>query len=133
MKNNNYEEEFIKRFIRKNKQDRLLWEIKNPKKRKEVYWKFSGVDIFKDECLKAIGYITAYEVEKYLIDLSHVEEVYFLGEDYIGKISLKEAMQKVNRGDICIIYCGNGIGYYQGEEMYGKRPRYFLEMCEFNK
>lgn len=57
--------------------------------------------------------------------------MYFIGEDYIGDLSLKEAVERASEGEICIIYCGEGIGYYQGEQEKGAPPRFMLlkEKC----
>lgn len=56
------------------------------------------------------------EMKNYLHKLSGAENVYFIGEDYIGEMLLEQAAERANEGEICIIYCGNGIGYYQGEQ-----------------
>ncbi len=50
-----------------------------------------------------------------------------LGESYIGELSLKQAVEKALFGEICIIYCGNGVGYYQGEQDIGSSPRFLLK------
>ena len=49
-------------------------------------------------------------MKNYLHKLSGAENVYFIGEDYIGKMLLEQAAERANEGEICIIYCGNGIG-----------------------
>ena len=49
-----------------------------------------------------------------------------MGESYIGEIDIRHAAFNANRGEICLIYCGDGRGYYQGEECDGKPPRYIL-------
>ena len=48
-----------------------------------------------------------------------------MGMDYIGYLPVERAVE-MSIADICIIYCGNGIGYYQGEQEYGPPPRYKL-------
>lgn len=68
----------------------------------------------------------ADELETNLYKLSKNNVVYFIGASYVGELSLKEAVEKVSCGEICIMYCGNGIGYYQGEEDCSNTPRYFL-------
>lgn len=118
--------EFIKRFVISNKQERLIWELESSKKRKDIFWRFSGSNIFKDEFLQKTDYMLVDELETKLYQLSKNNVVYFIGESYVGEISLKEAVEKVSYGEICVIYCGNGIGYYQGEEDRANTPRYFL-------
>ena len=123
---NSREQEIIKKYIRKNKQDRILWELSVPRKRNSVFWNFAGSDIFNQNCLHPVNYMNKDEMEKYLFELSGNENVYFLGEDYIGELLLKEATERAEHGEICIIYCGNGIGYYQGEQEIGRPPRFLL-------
>lgn len=118
--------EFIKRFVISNKQERLIWELESPKKRKTLFWHFSGRNIFKNECLQKMDYMPVDELEAKLYKLSKTKVVYFIGASYVGEISLKEAVEKASFGEICVIYCGNGVGYYQGEEDRGNTPRYFL-------
>lgn len=123
---NKLEEEIVKKFVIKSKQERILWELSTSKARENVFWKFAGPGIFKNHCLKIAQYMAPNELQKYLFELTHTHKVYFMGENYIGEMSLKEATLKMDLGYIGIIYCGNGIGYYQGEEEGGNRPRYFL-------
>ena len=61
-----------------------------------------------------------------MYQLNKSKEVYFIGASYVGELSLKGAVEKASCGEICVIYCGNGIGYYQGEEDRANTPRYFL-------
>ena len=123
---NHTEQEIIKKYVRKNKQDRILWELSTPRKRDAVFWNFSGTDIFNENCLHPIKYMQKEEMEKYLFKLSGTSEVYFIGESYIGYLPLNQATERASMGEICIIYCGKGIGYYQGEQEIGKPPRFLL-------
>lgn len=127
---NSVEEEIVKKFVEKNRQPRLIWELNNPKTRDSVFWRFSGPNIFKKSCLKPLEYMSSKLIERYLFQLSSAKEVYYIGEDYIGQLSLKNAATRVDTGEICIIYCGNGIGYYQGEQDDGPPPRFLLMQRE---
>lgn len=120
------ETEIVKHYIRENKQQRILWELSLPQKRNTLFWKFAGPELFKQSCLKPTKFMSTSTLEKFLFELSGSSTVYFIGEDYIGYLSLNQASQRTQTGEICIIYCGNGIGYYQGEQGYGSPPRYLL-------
>lgn len=120
------EEEIIKKYIKKNKQERMIWELNNPQKREEVIWRFSKPGIFIEKCLTPIGYMDKIHMIEYLFKLSGVSNVYYIGEDYIGYLSLEQAAERASMGEICIIYCGKGIGYYQGEQEIGAPPRFML-------
>lgn len=124
--NHEIETEIIKNYVVKNKQDRIIWELGSPKKRDEVMWRFHhNLDIFKQECLYPVGYMDPKGMEEYLYKLSGAREVYYMGDLFIGELSLKDAVDRAF-GDVCIIYCGNGIAYYQGEEDIAAPPRYML-------
>lgn len=126
MENSKLEEEIIRKYIVKEKRERLIWELSNSKKRNTVFWHFAGPKYFKRECLQPISYMTGNTMSSYLLKLSEAKNVYFIGENYIGVLSLEEAVNKAQTGEICIIYCGKGLGYYQGEEENGKTPRFLL-------
>lgn len=66
------------------------------------------------------------EMEIFFLRRFKVKTVYFIGESHIGELPLKEALKKVTAGEICILYCGNGRGYYQGEQEFGSTPRFHL-------
>ena len=85
------------------------------------------INEYKYDLVNFLKYMTPNELEKYLSRFVHTKNVYYLGEDYIGEMTLKESLERINMGAICIIYCGNGIGYYQGEEDQGHRPRCLLK------
>lgn len=70
--------------------------------------------------------MSSVELEDYLFKLAGFSDVYYIGEDYIGDLSLRQAIDHVFMGLICIIYCGEGVGYYQGEQEEGAPPRYIL-------
>ena len=101
--NKETEVEIIKKFIVKNKQERIKKEILYP-------------STYKD----------AEHLEKVLYEMSGTRECYVIGECYIGTMQLRQACEEAWQGGICIIYCGNGIGYYQGEQEYGTPPRFLL-------
>ena len=124
--NINIEEEIIKNYVKKVKQERIIWELQNQKKREKVFWKFAGTNLFNENCLRTIKYMNNCELEKYLFQMSGTKDVYYMGESYIGELCLRDAVQKAGMGEICIIYCGKGIGYYQGEQEYGSPPRFLL-------
>ena len=121
------EEEIIHTFVADNKQDRVIWELNHPKKRKDVIFnRFHSPELFKKECLQPMEYMRADLLEKHLLKLNPNKDVYFMGEAYIGETELRTAVERANQGEICIIYCGNGIGYYRGEEDIGGAPRFLL-------
>ena len=126
--NRETEKEIIKRFVKKNKQERLLWELSNPKRRMEALrWGFHKTSIFKESCLQPVKYMDKDVMEKFLLENSDCNEVYFIGEGFGGILSCDEAAERAFDGDICVIYCENGTGYYQGEQESRTQFRFLLK------
>lgn len=124
---NDIELEIIKKFVDKDKQERIIWELGNAKKRENIMlMRFAGPNVFLAKCLQLVEYMPSAVMEEMLLRLGGTNSVYYMGLDYIGELTLKEAVAEAHAGDICIIYCGNGVGYYQGEQVYGKPPRFLL-------
>lgn len=124
--NRNIEKEIVRYFVAADKQERILWELSSERKREDVFWRFSGSQVFNSKCLRPISCMQADVMEAFLLEQFKSENVYFLGESYIGELKLKEAVKKASAGEICIIYSENGIGYYQGEQEFGSSPRFLL-------
>lgn len=125
---NQVETEIIQNYVKESKQERLLWELSSPSKRETIIWKFAGSELFKRECLLPTKYMPADAMEQYFSKLTKNNHVYFIGADYIGQLTLQQAVQRAQEGEICIVYCGNGNGYYQGEQSKGAPPRYLLSV-----
>ena len=124
---NKIEQEIVQTYIVKNKRKRILWELDNPKKREYILFnRFLGIDNWKKGCLQPVEYLTSEKLSYYLAKKSKKKEVYFIGEDYIGSLPIKDAVERTRKGEWCMIYCGNGYGYFQGEGGCIKPARYLL-------
>ena len=124
---NKIEQEIVQTNIVKNKLKSILWELDNPKKREYILFnRFLGIDNWKKGCLQPVEYLTSEKLSYYLAEKSKKKEVYFIGEDYIGPLSIKDAVERTEMGEWCMIYCGNGYGYFQGEGGCIKPARYLL-------
>lgn len=127
MQDSKIEEEIVKYFFIKCKQKRLLWELNNPKKREKIIHRIIAIETYKSECLKPVKYLSEDDMERLLLDLAKKKDIYFIGESYIGALPIKEAVNRVGRGEWCLIYCGNGTGYLQAEQQeHGPSPQYLL-------
>ena len=122
------ETEIIKLFVQKQYQKRLLYEINSKKKYDTVWHHFHTEKKFKKECLEKVDYMKKEDLEKYLFRLSGKKNVYFMGmAEKRKKMLLEDAVNEIVEMEIGIIYCGDGIGYYQGEEELADTPRYILK------
>lgn len=120
------EKEIIRNFVVKSKQERILWELQSRKYRDSVaFGRFCGAEIFKAQCLYPVESWRSDILENYLLQLGGTQNAYVLSTNGICECSLKEALANL-RGTIGIVYCGNGVGYYQGEPNPFKMPQYIL-------
>lgn len=130
MEGQNVEKEMISSFFLKHRQERLLWELGNPKKRERFFWNLAGTGSLKPECLQPLTWRTPEELETLLFRMGKTRIVYYIGALFLGETSLHQAVQYAAQGDICILYCGSGRGYYQGEPNPRGTHRYALEVTE---
>ena len=126
--NREIENEIVDMFVWANKRERINWELSNKKKREEVVWqRFCHPDIF-DKCVLQDGkslYLSPKELEDYLFQLGKTRQVYYMGLNYIGEETLEHAIERME-SDICLIYLGNGMAFYQEEQDKLPTPRYLL-------
>lgn len=119
--------EIIKNYINKNKQERILWELNNPRKAEDAIWKLHHAqDLLKEDVIRPIQYMDSKKMKDYFHKVGATSEVYYIGHEDLGYIELDKAVKNASEGDVCIVYLGNGIAYYQGEEVPGGTPRYML-------
>ena len=59
------------------------------------------------------------------------KEVYVISMEFAGKLPLKEGITIMNKETGSLLYCGDGVGYYQAEQEQGAPERYVL--LEANK
>lgn len=124
---NKIEQEIIKKYVKKHRQKRLLWELGKDDKREEFVWThFNGPYIFKKECLHNANRMSKKESDKYWQNFNKHANVYFMGESCIGEMAMNRALELAGTGQVCLIYCETGIAYYQGEQEIGSPPRFFL-------
>ena len=142
MSNYNYKRQFVEKSeyislgesIMPNKIEQEIVQTYNPKKREYILFnRFLRIDNWKKGCLQPVEYLTSEKLSYYLAEKSKKKEVYFIGEDYIGPLYTKAAVARTEMGEWCMIYCGNGYGYFQGEGEFIKPARYLLHSSNFSE
>ena len=81
--NKKIEIEIIKKFVVKNKQERIIWELSSEKRRQNVIWHFDHPSFFKKDILYPTTYMDSKKMEKKLYEMSGSKECYYIGETYI--------------------------------------------------
>ena len=120
------EKEIIKFFFLKNKQERLIWELSDPGKRKSFRDRIAHPTLFDERYLYVSEMNNMDCLKLFLQEKSRKKEIYMIGESHIGEITIDDAIALLKKNEICILYCGNGVGYYQPEEDYGHFEKYIL-------
>ncbi|MDD3217836.1 MAG: hypothetical protein PHC41_03350 [Lachnospiraceae bacterium] len=90
---------------------------------------FDVPNYFIQEYMHQMEYMGVEELEKYLRKVSgnSDDKVYFMGETYIGSLMMEDALTRVVlESETAIVYLGNGVAYYRGEQMFGPPPRFLL-------
>ena len=117
------EQEIIRHFFRKDRQERLYWELSG-KKRAEFYWHLAGTRELKPECLHDISG-DQQPLKQIFRQTGAGGTVYFIGSSHIGALPLDDAITRAGQCEMCLIYFGNGKGFWQGEQNPAQ-PRYLL-------
>ena len=85
----------------------------------------------KSKCIHSIGFMTPHELYQYLIQLGGTQNMYCFSEEIIGEItdiSAEKALECILSGmwGTCLLYLGNGVAYFQGEQEEGAPERCIL-------
>ena len=86
------EQEIIRLFFRKDRQERLYWELSG-KKRSEFFWHLAGTRELKSACLHDLAG-DKRPLKQLLRQSGAGENVYFLGSSHIGPTSLEDALHR---------------------------------------
>ncbi len=108
------EQEIIRHFFRKDRQERLYWELSG-KKRAEFYWHLAGTRELKPECLHDL-FGDKRPLAQIFRQAGAGDPIYYIGSSHTGPTSPEDALTRANRGEMCLVYFGNGTGYWQGEQ-----------------
>ena len=117
------EQEIIRHFFRKERQERLYWELSG-KKRSEFFWHLAGTREFKPGILHDLSE-DKRPLKQILQQAGAGSTVYYIGSSHIGPTSLTDALTRTTQGEMCLIYLGKGAAYWQGEQGTS-RPRALL-------
>ncbi len=127
------EQEIISLLFPKNKRQRIRYELSktdlnDPNSFDDFHWKhLHHSEHFN---LKNLQVEETYPSKKELRKLAGNESVYYMGLNYYGWISVEDAWEKAFEGDICLIYLGDGVAWYQGEQFsansVGAAPERYL-------
>ena len=127
------EQEIISLFYPKNKRKRIRYELSkvdlnNQDSISDFQWRnMNDIGHFN---LKNFHAEKAYPSKTELRELAGNTSVYYMGCHYYGWLSAEEAWEKAFESDVCLIYLGNGVAWYQGEQFsangIGAAPERFM-------
>ncbi len=113
------EQEIISLFFPKNKRKRIRYELSkvdlnDPDSFGDFHWR--NLHSSNNINLKGLYAEDSCLSESELHNFAGKDPVYYMGLDYYGWLSVNEAFEKAfHESHMCLIYCGNGVAYYQGE------------------
>lgn len=126
------EREIVSCFLKKEKQERILWELQSRKKRSQVMWKICDTTLIDERCIHKVSYSSAEELIEECKKRGASMKPYIFRLDYIGSlpqdISIPHAIEMVMDGwwNPCLLYLGNGVAYFQGMQEKGAPERCIL-------
>jgi hypothetical protein len=120
------EREIIMFFFKKNRRDRMLFELSNSRKRSQFFWNISGTRELDEHVLRPIKDHNIESINACFRQLCSGNNVYYIGASFIGFCTCTQAIEQVRLADICLVYFGGGKGYYQGEIGVSGQNRFYL-------
>ena len=75
------EEEIVRCFLQKNRQDRIIWELQSKRKRDSVMWKLCDTHLFKREVLYPQRYLSPKNLTEKLEALGAKKTIYMIAFD----------------------------------------------------
>ncbi|QQO07720.1 hypothetical protein [Breznakiella homolactica] len=127
------EQRIVKLYVNKAYRTRILHELETPQKRSRVLHRLchNYTDILKSQVMNPL--VVSDAKERTAVILRHggqKENCYVLSllKNYDGIfLPLTAAMNAVaGNGMAALIYCGNGIAYFEAEQVQGPPPRFLL-------
>jgi len=130
--NSKIEEEIVRCFIQKNRQDRIIWELQSKRKRDSVMWKLCDTHLFKQEVLYPQRYLSPEDLAEKLEDLGAQKTIYMIAFDEMYELEDCSVLEGIERqwDNPYLLYYGNGLGYFEGMQEDGAPERCILISVE---
>lgn len=121
------EKEIVDNYYQKWCKKRLKWELETPRRRSDAVWKMRLMKYLEEKKLHPIEYLPEKELKKKILELGGTKKAYLISIYFIGELSVEEGIREARRDDMgCILYFGNGVGYYHEGELEKRPPEYIL-------
>lgn len=133
--NSKIEEEIVRCFIQKNRQDRIIWELQSKRKRDSVMWKLCDTHLFKREVLYPQRYLSPEDLAEKLETLGAQKTIYMIAFDEMYELEDCSVLEGIERqwDNPYLLYYGNGLGYFEGMQEDGAPERCILISVERQK
>lgn len=121
------EKEIVDNYYQKWCRKRIKWELETPRKRKDAIWKMRLVKYLEESTMYLIEYLTVEELKDKVLELGGKSQSYLISVGFVGELNFEEAIEMARNDDMgCILYFGNGVGYYHEGELDKFPPEYIL-------
>ena len=121
------EKEIVDNYYQKRCKKRIKWELETPRRRRDAIWKMGDRKYLEEKRLHFVKYMSDKNLILKILEMGGTKRAYYMSIDFIGELTIEEAVRKA-REDYwgCIVYFGNGIGYYHEGELEKFPPEYIL-------
>ena len=134
--NSKIEEEIVRCFIQKNRQDRIAWELQSKRKRDSIMWKLCDTRRFEKEVLYPQPYLSPEDLVEKLTDLGAQKTIYVMSFYEMSEpkenCSVLEGILQQDDNPY-LLYYGDGLGYFEGMQEEGAPERCILISVERQK
>lgn len=130
------EREIVRYFIRKDRQDRIAWELQSKRKRDSIMWKLCDTRLFEKEVLYPQPYLSPKDLAEKLTDLGAQKTIYIISFYEMSEpkenCSVLEGIEQ-QYDNPYLLYFGDGLGYFEGMQEVGAPERCILISVERQK
>lgn len=121
-------EEMIEMFFEKKWRKRLKFKLIPKEKRVENYYDYHNGEYLDESCIKyCVNKSSIEDICNILLKEGGNKKCFFFSCSESGIYDMRKGIENaMDNGMGAIIYLGNGIGYFQGEQYIGSPERYIL-------
>lgn len=128
MKEHEIIEEMIDLFFVKKRRERMKYVFSSKEKRREAYFRYNSGDYIDKSFIKyQVNKLSMQDIYKMLIEEGGNKKCFMISCSESGLYNTEDALKRaMNNGLGAMLYLGNGVGYFQGEQYIGSPERYIL-------
>ena len=121
------EKEIVGYYYQRWCKKRINWELETPRKRDDGIWKVRSIKYLEEKTMYPVEYLALEKLKDKIIKLGGREPAYLISLSFVGELSIDEGIKMARNDDMgCVLYFGNGVGYYHEGELEKFPQEYIL-------